>query len=257
MEETNCQPQPTDNNDTKHEARESSISIDIDRYDSYGIEYYRLHAELRDLIRRSEASSDIDTIHQLNEEINEKEARMKNLALEMNIIEKKYHELFQRYKDKIMSEDEFDPIEEHFIEDEVDEFYISSLEAKYQDNMFDKHCDLQYWKMKAPVERYILPGICISLNVLKHYMITVSDPDIDIIRNRLTLIPHRDTFLIDTYIKNKLEFEIPDDLYPRSISQEQFDKWFEDESSNKKTYFQIYPKPDYTYLRNKLRELIK
>lgn len=177
-------------------------------------------------------------------QVNDNLTKLKELHATHDEYLEKYHKIFENYKHKAITYLYlFDPFKEKIIEKLSDEFIISTLEMKYQNKMFDKEYDLQWWKLIhfLPASTYD----CSCLEVLEQYIKQTKEPEFDLIKYKLGYIPHEDSFFVDVYIKNNLKFTIPEDLYPRSITQEQFDKWF---GNNKNTNSNI---------REKMRLLIR
>ena len=177
----------------------------------------------KDIYNKSKKMNDEKLINKVRNNMKE----LNELRNRRNHILQKAHEKFETYKTGLLRHKNFDPVENNIIEKIADDdMLLSALEGEYQNKRFDKNFDIEYWRMISGNKVYWF--LASSIEVLEVYMTHTSKSDInyELIRYVLEYVPHEEHFALGVCILNDLDYIIPEDLWPKSISEDIFNKWF-------------------------------
>ena len=181
-------------------------------------------------------NNDIDVIT-WQTQLNMKEKEFDELNEKDNNLLTNAHVLFEKINLGLeMFKDNFNPIDEHITEDTSDEYYLSILEMAYQKDInrndsakYDEKYDLQYYR--TIVTGMMYSSYIISYGALREYMVNYNINN-DTIKSILVHLHDDGSFALGVCIVNDLNYMLPEELYPKSITLEQFKRWFNEEHKN-------------------------
>ena len=181
------------------------------------------------------ANNDINAIT-WNTQLGYKVREMNEIYEKESNILQQMHTLFNKFTIglKTFGKD-FDPIAEGITESVGDEALLSLFEYYYQYELddsaykYDKKYDLQWYR--AEYQHHMRPTFITSYVAFRKYMCEYP-VDMNAIKTISQRLEDDGSFALYVCIVNDLDYMIPEELWPKSITAEQFERWFKDEHAN-------------------------